>query len=114
VYKKNNTRSTGGTRSRKRYPEARADAESIAALLRDLDEARARAKLTKEALAEKARLPAPTVRLLLTSPKASPSLRTLTRLARALGLRVSLIEESRPVTGKGPETTASSPADGRG
>jgi DNA-binding phage protein len=114
VYKKTNTRSKRGTGRRKRYPEARADAETIATLLRELDEARARAGLTKEALAANARLPAASVRLLLTSPTASPSLRTLTRLARALGLRVRLVDERRPVTGEPAETAASSPAVGPG
>jgi hypothetical protein len=114
VYKKNNTRSRRSTGRRKRYPEARADAETIATLLRELDEARTRLGLTKEALAAKARLPAASVRLLLTSPTASPSVRTLTRLARAVGLRVRLVDEGRPPTGEPHETAASSRADGTG
>jgi ribosome-binding protein aMBF1 (putative translation factor) len=113
VYKKRNRRSKSNTRDRKRHPEARADAETIAALLRELDEARVRAGLTKETLAQKARLPAPSIRKLFTSRTASPSVRTLTRLARPLGLRVKLVEDDRlPPTPETGETPAHPLSDG--
>jgi ribosome-binding protein aMBF1 (putative translation factor) len=91
VYKKRNRRSKSGTHGRKLNPEARADAEIVAALLRELDEARARAGLSKETLGAKARVPAPSVRKLFSSRTASPTVKTLSRLARPLGLRVALV-----------------------
>jgi transcriptional regulator with XRE-family HTH domain len=63
-------------------------------VLRDLDEARERSGLTKAALAVRAELPEASIRKLFTSQTANPSLKTLSRLARALGLRVALVPKS--------------------
>jgi transcriptional regulator with XRE-family HTH domain len=74
----------------------RADAGAVQEVLRELDEARERAGLTKETLAFKAGLPAASVRKLFTSRTANPALKTLNRLARPLGLHVRLVRTTPP------------------
>lgn len=78
------------------YRDARAEIDAVDALMRQLDEARHRAKLSKADLARRASTPKESVRRLLTAKRTNPSLQTVVRLARAVGLRVELARETRP------------------
>ena len=80
-------------REQVREAETRAERARVAAMLRELDQAREAALLTKAALAARAGIPEDSVRKLFSSRTANPSLTTLNRLARALGLRVSLTKQ---------------------
>lgn len=70
------------------YREARAEIDAVDALMRQLDEARKRKRLTKADLARRASTPKESVRRLLTAKRTNPTLQTVIRLARAVGLRV--------------------------
>jgi ribosome-binding protein aMBF1 (putative translation factor) len=72
--------------------EALAEIEAVDALMRALDEARKSADMTKAALAERAKIPEASVRKLFTSQSANPAVKTLNRLARPLGLRLTLVK----------------------
>lgn len=84
------------------HAEARAEIEAIDALMRQIDGARARAHMSKADLARKARAPQESVRRLLSARKANPTLQTLVRLARAVGLRVELVSGGEPRRRSGP------------
>ncbi len=77
------------------YKEARAEVDAVDGLMRQLDEARQRAKLSKADLARRASTPQESVRRLLTAKRTNPSLQTVVRLARAVGLRVELARATR-------------------
>jgi DNA-binding phage protein len=77
------------------YKEARAEVDTVDGLMRQLDEARQRAKLSKADLARRASTPQESVRRLLTAKRTNPSLQTVVRLARAVGLRVELARATR-------------------
>ncbi len=70
------------------YREARAEIDAVDGLMRQLDEARKRARLSKADLARRVSAPQESVRRLLTAKRTNPTLQTVVRLARAVGLRV--------------------------
>lgn len=65
------------------------------ALLLALDAARAKAQLTKAALAERVGLPAETIRRLFAAETQNPTATTLVRLAHAFGLRLALVRSRK-------------------
>ena len=73
------------------YTEARAEIDVVDRLMRQIDDARARAQLTKADLARCTGAPQESVRRLLTSKKTNPTLQTVVRLAKAVGLKVELV-----------------------
>jgi DNA-binding phage protein len=75
------------------YGDAKAEIEAVDRLIRELDQARERAQLSKADLARRARAPAESVRRLLTAKRSNPNLQTVVRLARVVGLRM----EFRPI-----------------
>ena len=81
------------------YREAKAEIVAVDRLMRQLDEARARARLTKADLARRASAPEESVRRLLTAKRSNPTLQTVVRLARAVGLRVELTKTPGPRSG---------------
>lgn len=109
VYKKRYIR-RDKKRTGKRAGEPRPD--TVETVLRELDDARARAGLTKEALALKAGLPAPTVRKLFTSLTASPTLRTVSRLAGPLGLRIALLRTDAGAAAESEEVPKAAEGEG--
>jgi DNA-binding phage protein len=70
------------------YREARAEIDAVDSLMRQLDDARKRARLSKADLARRASAPQESVRRLLTARRSNPTLQTVVRLARAVGLRI--------------------------
>jgi DNA-binding phage protein len=74
------------------YQRAKMEIETVDALVRQLEDRRARAKLSKAELARSAGLPEESVRKLLTAPGANPTIATLERLAAPLGLQVALVK----------------------
>ena len=66
---------------------------SVRALLEEIDAARERKQLSKAALAERVDMPPETIRRLLTAAGQNPTVATLARLARALGLRLALVRD---------------------
>jgi DNA-binding phage protein len=68
--------------------EARAEIDAVDSLMRQLDDARKRARLSKADLARRASAPQESVRRLLTARRSNPTLQTVVRLARAVGLRI--------------------------
>jgi DNA-binding phage protein len=73
------------------HKEARAEIDAIDRLMRQIDVARARARLSKADLARRASAPQESVRRLLTAKQSNPTLQTVVRLAQAVGLRVELV-----------------------
>lgn len=94
--KRTSIRSQGdGTEAvRGRSEESAEDVAAVAHVLGELDGARIRAGLSKASLAQRAELPETSVRKLFSSSTANPALKTLSRLASALGLRVTLSERA--------------------
>ena len=84
------------------HEEAKAEIEAIDALMRQIDGARARAHMSKADLARRASAPQESVRRLLSAKKANPTLQTVVRLARAVGLRVELVSGAEPRHRSGP------------
>src|SRR5260370_31822038 len=78
------------------YREARAEIDAVDSLMRQLDEARKRARLSKADLARRASAPQESVRRLLTAKRTNPTLQTVVRLARAVGLRVRFTKDAAP------------------
>jgi transcriptional regulator with XRE-family HTH domain len=74
----------------KTFREAKAEIEAVDGLLRRLDEARLKARLSKAELARRADVPQESVRRLFTAKRSNPTLQTIVRLARVLGLRLEL------------------------
>ena len=74
----------------KEYAAATEEIAATDALMQQLDKVRARAAISKGELARKAKMPAVSVRRLFTTKNANPSVKTLDKLARPLGLRVAL------------------------
>jgi DNA-binding phage protein len=74
----------------KAYEAARAEVDAVDALMRQLDAARRRARLTKADLARQASTPQESVRRLLTAKRSNPALQTVVRLATVVGLQVQL------------------------
>ncbi|HEY6912670.1 MAG TPA: helix-turn-helix transcriptional regulator [Myxococcales bacterium] len=72
------------------YRKARAEIDAVDRLMRQLDDARAQARLSKADLARQAGTPPESVRRLLTARRSNPTLGTVIRLAGAVGLRVEL------------------------
>lgn len=79
------------------YREARAEIDAVDSLMRQLDEARKRARLTKADLARRVSAPQESVRRLLTAKRTNPTLQTVVRLARAVGLRVRFTKDAARV-----------------
>src|SRR5712692_11501211 len=80
------------------YNEARAEIDAVDGLMRQLDEARKRARLSKADLARRVSAPQESVRRLLTAKRTNPTLQTVVRLARAMGLRVRFTKDPAPRT----------------
>jgi DNA-binding phage protein len=78
------------------YKEARAEVDAVDGLMRQLDDARRRVKLSKADLARRASTPQESVRRLLTAKRTNPTLQTVVRLARAVGLRVEFARATGP------------------
>ena len=74
------------------YRDAKAEVDAVDRLMRQLDEARTRARLSKADLARRASAPEESVRRLLSAKRSNPTLQTVLRLARAVGLSVELTE----------------------
>ncbi len=74
----------------KEYKRARAEIHKTDAIMRKLDEVRARAHITKAELARRAGMPEETVRRLFTAEGVNPELNTVNRLAAELGLTLTL------------------------
>lgn len=74
------------------YRRAKAEISAKDALVRQLERERSRAKLSKADLARRAGLPEESIRKLLTSPTANPTVTTLNRLASPLGLKLALVK----------------------
>ncbi|HEY3354564.1 MAG TPA: helix-turn-helix transcriptional regulator [Polyangia bacterium] len=72
------------------HRQARAEIHQTDALMRQLDEARERAHMTKAELARRAGMPEETVRRLFTAEGVNPELSTINRLAAELGLTLIL------------------------
>jgi DNA-binding phage protein len=79
------------------YGDARAEIDTVDTLMRQLDEARIRARLSKADLARRVSAPQESVRRLLTAKRTNPTLQTVVRLARAVGLRVRFTKDVAPV-----------------
>lgn len=79
----------------KSYAEARAEVDVIDGLVRALDAAREKARLSKAELAEAIEVRPEAIRRLFTQKKPNPTLSTLIRLAGALGYRVELVRGAR-------------------
>jgi DNA-binding phage protein len=77
------------------YIEARAEIDAVDGLMRHLDEARRRANLSKADLARRANTPKESVRRLLTAKRTNPTLQTVVRLARVVGLRIELARATK-------------------
>jgi DNA-binding phage protein len=77
------------------YRDARAEIDSVDALLRALDSARASKGLSKAALARETDLQAQTVRRLLTDKAANPTVATVLRLLRPMGLGLQIVPLAR-------------------
>ncbi len=80
------------------YEDARAEIAVVDSLMRQLDEARKRVRLSKADLARRVSAPQESVRRLLTAKRTNPTLQTVVRLARAVGLRVRFTEDAAPRT----------------
>ena len=78
------------------YKEARAEVDAVDSLMRQLDEARRRARLSKADLARRVSAPQESVRRLLTAKRTNPTLQTVVRLAQAVGLRVEFTRAPGP------------------
>ncbi len=72
------------------HRDAREEIDRIDAIMRQLDQKREQAHMTKAELARRAGMPEETVRRLFTAEGVNPELRTLDRLAAELGLVLTL------------------------
>jgi len=79
------------------YRDARLEIDAVDSLMQQLDAARKRARLSKADLARRVSAPQESVRRLLTAKRTNPTLQTVVRLARAVGLRVRFIKDVGPV-----------------
>lgn len=70
------------------YGDARAAVDAVDGLMRQIDEARLRVRLSKADLARRISVPQESVRRLLTAKRTNPTLQTVLRLAQAVGLRM--------------------------
>src|SRR5258708_35050160 len=75
------------------YRKARAEIDAVDILMRQLEEARKGARLSKADLARRVSAPQESVRGLLTAKRINPTLQTVVRLARAVGLRVRFTKD---------------------
>lgn len=73
------------------YREARAEIDSIDALVRALDSARQSRRLSKAKLAHAARIPAASVRRLFTADRPNPSFSTIVGLLTSMGFALKLV-----------------------
>ena len=80
------------------YLRAKAEISAKDALVRQIEHERARVKMTKADLARRAGMPEVSIRKLLTSPTANPTVTTLNRLASPLGLQLAFV---KPRTAQG-------------
>jgi ribosome-binding protein aMBF1 (putative translation factor) len=78
----------------KSYGQARAEVDAIDGMVRALDAARVKSGLSKADLAAAIDARPEVVRRLFTQQNPNPTLRTLFRLAAALGYRVELVRAS--------------------
>ncbi len=74
------------------YQRAKVEIATMDTLVRQIERERSRAKLTKADLARRAGIPEESLRKLLTSPGANPTVATLERLAAPLGLQLALVK----------------------
>lgn len=74
----------------KEYKRARTEIDQTDAIMRKLDEVRARVNMSKAELARRAGMPEETVRRLFTAEGVNPELNTVNRLAAELGLTLTL------------------------
>lgn len=88
----------GGRKFAAVYRDARAEIDAVDSLMRQVDEARKRARLSKADLARRVNAPQESVRRLLTAKRTNPTLQTVVRLARAVGLRVRFTKDALPRT----------------
>jgi transcriptional regulator with XRE-family HTH domain len=75
----------------KAYRDATSEIEAVDRVMRRLEKARLKVRLTKAELARRADVPQESVRRLFTARRSNPTLQTIVRLARVLGLRVELM-----------------------
>ncbi len=73
------------------YEEARAEVDSVDAVMRALDAARSSRRLTKAELARRSDLPAETVRRLLTAKQVNPTISTVIGLLRPMGYTLQIV-----------------------
>ena len=78
------------------YRDARLEIDAVDSLMQQLDAARKRARLSKADLARRVSAPQESVRRLLTAKRTNPTLQTVVRLARAVGLRVRFTKDVTP------------------
>ena len=94
------------------YGRAKVEIATMDALVRRIERERTRAKLTKADLARLAGMPEESIRKLLTSPGANPTVTTLERLASPLGLQLVLVKRpaAHSTTLRGRRAKNSSPS----
>lgn len=86
----------------KAYAKARAEIDSIDQLMRTIDEARAASKLSKAEVARRMSTSPVVVRRLLTKSSVNPSYQMVSKLAKAVGLRLVLEQVTAPAIRKAP------------
>ena len=74
------------------YAAAKAEITAMDLLVRRIERARVRAKLTKEELAKRSGMSAPALRKVLTSPEANPTVATLVAMLAPLGLQLAIVK----------------------
>lgn len=77
------------------YRAARAEIDSVDALVRALDAARLMEGMSKAELARKINTAPEVLRRLFTAPSSNPTLDTVLKLAGAMGLRLQLVPRGR-------------------
>src|SRR4051812_42415786 len=86
----------------KAYAKARAEIDSNDQLMRALDQARAAEKVSKAEVARRIGTSSVVVRKLFTNPSVNPSFQMVSKLARAVGLRLVLEPVAKPAAKKAP------------
>lgn len=96
---------------REGYERARERIAQFDEVIRALDERRVKLDLSKAELARRAEMPPDAVRRLFASGPSNPTLRTLTAIAEALGLKIAAIH--RAAASSGSSVTRARSADAR-
>ena len=76
------------------HRQAKVEIDATDAIVRRLDAARERARMTKAELARRAEMPEETIRKLLTAEGVNPTVNTINRLAAQLGLSLTLVKRA--------------------